>query len=227
MQTHTHAHIEHETIEDMRAPERFRRGMRTLRQLRENPGDTNLALDAAVLLNGGRLPELVTAFEAEAEGRELLRTRPAIDVDHVDLDALAALPEGTLGRSYVEFLRARGLTPEVFVPPRQVRDERTRYLAQRLRQTHDLWHVLTGYDTDVFGEVELQAFMFGQLRLPFSFLVSMFGTLKEGPFSRERLGRVWAAYRRGRRAQPLAWRMWERHFATPLLQLKAAFGLAA
>jgi ubiquinone biosynthesis protein COQ4 len=219
--------IDSETIEDMPAAVRFGRGLRTLRQLKRNPGDTELALDAAVLLNGGQLPRLVAAFEAHAEGRELLRARPAIDTDHVDLDALAALPEGTLGRQYVEFLRARGLTPEVFTPPRQVRDERTRYLAQRIRQTHDLWHVLTGYDTDVFGEVELQAFTFAQLRLPFSFLVAIFGLIKEQRYSRAGLARVWAAYRRGKRAQPLAWRMWERQFATPLPQLRAALGLAA
>jgi ubiquinone biosynthesis protein COQ4 len=221
----TNASIDSETIEDMPAAVRFTRGFRTLKRLRQNPGDTELALDAAVLLNGGQLPRVVAAFEANAEGRELLRTRPAIDTDHVDLDALAALPEGTLGRSYVEFLRARGLTPEIFTPPRQVRDERVRYLAQRIRQTHDLWHVLTGYDTNVFGEVELQAFTFAQLRLPFSFLVAVFGLFKQQPFSPAAIARVWAAYRRGRRAQPLAWRMWERQFATPLPQLRASLGL--
>jgi ubiquinone biosynthesis protein COQ4 len=221
------ASTDFETIEDMPAAVRFGRGLRTLGQLKRNPGDTQLALDAAVLLNGGQLPRLVAEFEASAEGLELLRTRPAIDVAHVDLDALATLPEGTLGRTYVEFLRARGLTPEVFTPPRQVRDERVRYLAQRIRQTHDLWHVMTGYDTNVFGEVELQAFTFAQLRLPFSFLVVLFGMFKEHPFSPAALRRVWAAYRRGRRAQPLAWRMWERQFATPLVQLRAALDLAS
>jgi ubiquinone biosynthesis protein COQ4 len=86
---------------------------------------------------------------------------------------------------------------------------------------------LTGYDTDVFGEVELQAFTFAQLRLPFSLLVAIFGLLKEQRYSPAGLARVWAAYRRGKRAQPLAWRMWERQFATPLPQLRAALGLAA
>ena len=216
---------EADIIEDMPARVRFRKGLRTLGALRRNPGDTELALDAAVLLNGGRLAELVGVFERQPEGRELLQRRPALDVDHIDLDALAALPEGTLGRSYVEFMRARGLTPEVFVPPKHVRDERTRYLSQRLRQTHDLWHVLTGYDTDVFGEVELQAFMFGQLRTPFSLLVAVLGLRKAKPLTPAIPFKVWKAYQRGRRAAPLAWRIWERDFATPVVQLRSALRL--
>ena len=46
------------------------------------------------------------------------------------------------------------LHPAGAVPP----DPRAAYLAQRMRQTHDIWHVLTGYATDVAGEVQLQAF---------------------------------------------------------------------
>jgi ubiquinone biosynthesis protein Coq4 len=75
--------------------------------------------------------------------------------------------------------------------------------------------------------VELQAFTFAQLRLPFSFLVAFFGLLKEKGLAPAGLARVWAAYRRGKRAQPLAWRMWERQFATDLPQLRAALDLVA
>jgi ubiquinone biosynthesis protein COQ4 len=128
----------------------------------------------------------------------------------------AKLREGTLGRTYSEFLRSRNLTPEVFAAPREVRDEAARYVAQRIRQTHDLWHVLTGYDTDVLGEAELQAFTYAQLRTPFSLLVALFGASNANLLS----PRVWAAYRRGKRAAPLVWRAWERHFATPLPELR-------
>jgi ubiquinone biosynthesis protein COQ4 len=207
-------------IDDQPRVVRWLNGVRALALLRRNPDDTELALKAAVLLNAGRLPRLIAAFEAHPEGRELLRTRPAIDGEHVDLEALANLPEGTLGRAYGEFLRSRNLTPEVFAAPREVRNEDARYMAQRVRQTHDLWHVVTGYDTHVLGEVELQAFTFAQLGTPFSLLVALFGVSKANALSPRIAARVWAAYRRGRRAEPLVWRAWERHFAKPLCEVR-------
>jgi ubiquinone biosynthesis protein COQ4 len=207
-------------IEDQPALLRMGRGLRALQRLRRNPGDTEQALKAAVLLNVGCFPRIVTEFEAQAEGRELLRARPAIDCEHVDLAALGRLPEGTLGQAYSAFLMSRNLTPEVFVPPREVRDENVRYLSQRMRQTHDLWHVLTGYDTDVIGEIELQAFMYAQLGTPFSLAVALFGLGRAQPRSLALPLRVWAAYTRGKRAEPLAWRFWERHFGTQVADLR-------
>jgi ubiquinone biosynthesis protein COQ4 len=207
-------------VEDQTSLQRFLAGLGALRRLRAHPGDTELALSAAVLLNAGQFPRILCEFEAEPEGRELLRTRPAIDCHSIDLAQLAQLPEGTLGQAYAAFLTSRNLTPEVFVPPREVRDERARYLAQRLRQTHDLWHVLTGYDTDVIGEMELQAFMYAQLGTPFSLLVALLGMGRARPRSLALPGRVVAAYTRGKRAAPLAFRLWERHFTTPVTELR-------
>jgi len=207
-------------IDDQPALQRFRAGLRALRRLRENPGDTEQALAAAVLLNAGRFPEILAGFEEAAEGREVLRARPAIDCEQIDLAALSKLPEGTLGQAYSAFLTSRNLTPEVFVAPRDVRDENVRYLSQRMRQTHDLWHVLTGYDTDVLGEIELQAFMYAQLGTPFSLLVAVLGMSRARPRTIALPRRVWAAFMRGKHAEQLVWRFWERHFTTPVADLR-------
>jgi len=122
-------------------------------------------------------------------------------------------------------MRARGLTPEVFIAPRQVHDERIRYVAQRLRQTHDLWHVVTGYDTSVLGEIELQAFMFAQVRMPFSLLVGSLGVFRS-PRPVQTARRVVVAYRRGRRANALCMHGWERELSRPLEEVRAEIGLA-
>ena len=36
------------------------------------------------------------------------------------------------------------------------------YVQQRTEETHDLWHVLTGYGRDTFGEACLLAFSYAQ-----------------------------------------------------------------
>jgi ubiquinone biosynthesis protein Coq4 len=59
------------------------------------------------------------------------------------LEELRAYPEESLGRAIAELLDARGLP---FLP---------KY------ETHDAIHVLLGYDTTARGELELQAFMWG------------------------------------------------------------------
>lgn len=111
------------------------------------------------------------------------------------------------------------------MPLRELHDERMRYVAQRLRQTHDLWHVLTGYDTDVVGEVELQAFSYGQLRTPFALLVGTLGVLRAHSRRKQAAARVWNAYWRGRLSKQLSWRVWEREFAKPLSEVRLGLGL--
>lgn len=212
-------------FDDMPTWPRIGKGLRALRRLRDNPDDTELALRAALLLNTGALARTLVKFESSEEGREVLATRPALDHQHVDLDALEALPSHTLGHAYATFLKSRGLTLEVFVPPREIRDERKRYVGQRLRQTHDLGHVMTGYNTDVAGEIELQAFTFGQLRTPFAFFVALGGVLKSPIERRDIVARVIRAYRRGRNAEQLCYRAWEKRFERPLADVRAELGL--
>ncbi len=65
----------------------------------------------------------------------------------VELPHLQSLPPGTLGRALADFLNQNDLKPFTTGP--------------RRKQLHDSIHVLTGYDTDPIGEVEVQAFLLG------------------------------------------------------------------
>ena len=40
------------------------------------------------------------------------------------------------------------------------------YIMLRLRQSHDIWHVVTGFGTDKVGEIALKAFEVAQARRP-------------------------------------------------------------
>lgn len=94
-------------------------------------------------------PELVSAFEK--------RTR----VGAIDVHALAAYPEGTLARAYGEHMLKNKLDPSAIpsLPSSTPRE----FLQAHLYETHDIWHVATGFDTDVAGELGLQAFYWAQL----------------------------------------------------------------
>jgi len=206
---------------------RWQRALQALGRVVADPEATDQVLVFSTYANAGTMHRRLHRFFEDPAGRRLFREQRAIDSHTVDLDALAALPAGSLGHAYAHFLRSRGFSPDVFDgPPADVRDPRAAYVMQRMRQTHDLWHVVTGHDTDPAGEIALQAFMFGQVRAPSTLILSMVGTLKG---LREKPGLpldVVAAFRAGRAAKPLVAFPWEDHWATPVSELRTMLGLA-
>lgn len=90
--------------------------------------------------------------------REQDMPRVAIDARRrlvVDVDQLHALPLHTLGRSFVDFLTDNGLDPRA-IPTLPATDD-GEYVSAHIYETHDLWHVVTGFRTDIAGELGLQA----------------------------------------------------------------------
>ena len=77
-----------------------------------------------------------------------------------DLDELGKLPADSLGGAYARHMKANELRADYYreTTPRT----RMQFLRQRMRQTHDVWHVLTGWGTDEFEEVGIQGFTAGQ-----------------------------------------------------------------
>lgn len=87
-----------------------------------------------------------------------LESRPALGT--IDAKALAQLPEGTLGHAFADFLNRKGFKVGDIQVQNQSEMSGTveEYVAKYFYDTHDLFHVVTGFDTDVAGEMGLQAF---------------------------------------------------------------------
>jgi ubiquinone biosynthesis protein COQ4 len=206
---------------------RLRRAAGALVALSRDKGRLDQVLVFAMAVNMPVLAKRIERLGSDAEGARLFDERPRIDRRSVDFAALERLPDGTLGREYARFLTDNGISPEPFEVLPDVGDERAAYAILRLRQTHDLWHVLTGYTPDVSGEVLLQAFTFAQLGLPSAFLLCALGTLRYLLFRRGHFPRLVRAYRRGKAARFLATFRWEEHWATPVAELRTALACPA
>lgn len=182
-------------------------------------------LDQVLLLSHlVNMPTLMREAErvaATPEGRALFASQPRISRATVDFDALARLPDGTLGREYVRFLDKNKISPDTFDGMPEVADPKVAYLMLRFRQTHDLWHVLTGYQADVRGEVLLQAFMFPQTRAPSNALIAIFGSLRHGWRWPRHLQALRDAVERGAKGELLVAFPWEEHWETPVSELRA------
>lgn len=194
------------------------------RRLLADPDQTREVFVLAIALNAKKLPELLARFVGDDRGLELLLQDANIDGKSVDFSALRALGAHTLGGAYARFLDDNGLDPDLFQAPPGL-PRAAAYLAKRLRQSHDLWHVLTGHAPDVAGEVALQAFTFAQTRMPSAALIAIAGVLRWSIVRPSLVLEAWRAYRRGARAAFLAPVRWEQHWERPLVEVRRELGL--
>ena len=144
-----------------------------------------------------------------------------------NIPQLLLCPPGSLGHAYATYISSAGFDP-AFYRPMQVEDD-TSYLLLRLRQTHDIWHVVTGFSTDVPGELGLKAFELAQTRRTMAGILITGGFLKcllQTPAVLDRLlDRISTGYRIGTKAKPLLAQKWEQHWDKPLAEWRTELNL--
>jgi ubiquinone biosynthesis protein COQ4 len=172
---------------------------------------------------------LLARLRADPAGRRILAERPELSSAQVDYDALRRSPATTLGGAYARHLHDNGITADYqAAATRHVDDDDMAYLMRRFRQTHDVWHALLGLGIAGHEEVVIHAFSWGQLRLPVSAMVVLFGSVKHLVLER-RWGALrhslGEAYQVGRDAAPLLAVCWEDLWDTPIDDVRARHGV--
>jgi ubiquinone biosynthesis protein COQ4 len=204
----------------------FRFGTTFVRLVRD-PNRVDLVFKLADGLD--RDPAAVASILAHPNVGPVLarRARPP----RVDLAALRALPEGSLGRAFAAFLDARGFDPAGLYHSGDVDPNASDFtlFKAHMERTHDIWHTVTGFDTDIAGELGLQAFGLAQAGTGLSYIILAAGMLGTLFFDRDdgerRMDAVVRGWQLGKRARPLFGADWEAMFAWPLDQVRAHFDL--
>lgn len=146
-------------------------------------------------------------------------------MDGYDIQKLNELPDGTLAKSYANHMISQNLQPNFYKNIPVVND--STYIMMRMRETHDLWHILTGFNTTVPGELGLQAFMFAQLHTPFAPIVicgrSLVSVFKKPDEVVEVFENVSKGWQMGRKAKPIFGLDWEKNWAKPVNQLREEY----
>ena len=152
-------------IHPARKPPRFRpfKAMAHMNRLLADKEDTEQVFHIIDALNGRSLLRDLKAFAATPEGARLIAARDTLPAMLDDHDALRAYPAGSVADHYVRFMEREGLTAQGLVDEsekygRPKYDDVVEWYGNRLRDTHDLFHVLTGYGRDGLGEAALLAF---------------------------------------------------------------------
>lgn len=79
----------------------------------------------------------------------------------ISIEELSAQPDGSLGAILAGDFQAQGLNPNLVDPlPGDTDGE---WLMAHTYETHDFWHVITGFNQDLQGEVGLGGFYAGQM----------------------------------------------------------------
>jgi ubiquinone biosynthesis protein COQ4 len=145
-----------------------------------------------------------------------------------DLNALLQLPSDSLGFAYASHMRAANLNPQ-FYPAVKVQDDTT-YLALRMRQTHDIWHTVTGFGTDPIGEIGLQAFQLAQNRSPLAVMLIAGITLNLIKMNGDLTPLVQVlqqGYNLGDQAKPFIAQKWEEAWEKPLAEWRSALNITS
>lgn len=192
----------------------WRRAWRAMRRLLASPEETEQAFETIAALSGRDFERLFQRFAADPDGRALYLARPSLLATVSDRAALRALPAGSFGREYAAFMDAAGLDAQGLVEAEQKSEAATRldgldsdreWFGDRLRDMHDLWHVLTGYGRDEAGEAANLAFSFAHT--PFrGIALILFGIAVNRPPEGMRRG-AWLRYlfRAWKRGRSAAW----------------------
>ncbi len=211
----------------------WRRAGRALRELVREPERTDRVFELIQALGGDSGERNYQSFLRHPEGRALLEERPSLYRALCDLDQLAALPDGSLGRAYADFMRAGGLEAQGLVDaaekvrdPEDDVDRERRWYFDRMRDMHDLWHVLTGYGRDLAGEAANLAFSYGQVRTR-GIGAIVLSAAWLGPKSLDLHWQryLFRAWRRGRRAVPLSRVRYEALLDQPLADVRRRLGI--
>jgi ubiquinone biosynthesis protein COQ4 len=197
-------------------------------RLLKDKDDTEAVFVIMRALSGKALPKGYARLMRTAEGGQIAYDRVELQPLLDDHEALRTLPEGSVGRAYLDFVQARSFSADGLADESRKGDYNeidarhpVAWYARRLRDIHDLWHVLTGYSTDALGEVCIVAFSYAQTRSSGFALIALAGgrelarALPGQPVRKA----VWQAWQAGRKA---AWLPGEDYLSLLAEPLEAA-----
>lgn len=205
--------------------------MRALKELIDDPEKTEKVFEVIQAVSGDSLERTFERFRKTPTGQAILRDRRSILTTLQDRESLKAMAPGSLGRAYLNFVETEEITADGLVEASDredlIVDPDLRLFGDRLRDQHDLWHVVTGYGRDTFGEDCLLFFTYAQTKNRGLGLIALIGAFK---IARE-LGSgvykaAWRAHRAGKRAAWLPQQDWERLLHKPLEEVRQELGIS-
>lgn len=140
-----------------------------------------------------------------------------------NLNQLLTYPQDSLGYCYATAMKKMGFDPNLHAGMTAESD--ADYVELRLSQTHDLWHIVTGFDTSPIGEIGLQAFHLSQFPYPLATMLVANSLMSSTLIAPEELPKLLEAiaqgFNMGKTAKSLFAQKWEEDWEKPLSEWRA------
>jgi ubiquinone biosynthesis protein Coq4 len=197
-----------------------------LAKISKNPNATDAVWGVVRALRGLHLlQDEHDWLTQQSENRETFSKRKMLQ--KYDLHSMRQLPANSLGRLYADHMFDNNLQPD-FYEEIEVKTD-SDYIVMRMRETHDFWHVMTGFDTSVEGEIGVQAFMMAQIRSPLSPLLIggqlVINAIKDPQRARKIMSAAAQGWQKGLNAKSIFSVDWENHFSTPITNLRTDYNI--
>jgi ubiquinone biosynthesis protein COQ4 len=212
----------------------WRTAFDAIRKLMANGDDTTQVFRIMRALNVGNSPMNYARLIATEQGGRLAYERTELAQRLTDKAFVAQFAPGTVGAAYRDFLESTGYSADGLAEVSKINREEDMahpyaWFGRRVRDTHDIWHVLTGYKADEsMGEACLVAFSYAQVGgLGWAFIAGA-ASLKSLKVTGNRLfaKAVWEGYRHGRKAKWISGENYEQLLAEPIDAARARLGIA-
>lgn len=211
----------------------WRTAFDAIRKLMANGDDTTQVFRIMRALNVGNGPRNYARLIATVEGGRIASEQVELAERFSDRAFVRQFAPGTVGAAYRAFLETTGYSADGLVQVSKIdSDDQVAHpyawFGRRVRDTHDIWHVLTGYKADEsLGEACLVAFSYAQVGgLGWAFIGGA-AALKSLSVTRNTLfaRAVWEGYRNGRRARWISGEDYLALLAEPIESARARLGI--
>jgi len=224
-----------QTIPALSATRRDWRGaFSALRRLLADANDTEQVFRIMRALNVGTVKAGYERLLRTRQGGQLAYQRVELAELFADPAFIGSFAPGTVGAAYAAFLDGTGYSAAGLADISRIddpnRDAQHPYAwyGRRMRDSHDIWHVLTGYKADEpLGEACLVAFSYAQTHGLGWAVIAIGAALKawRTPGGKPAMRAIWEGYRRGRQAAWLPAEDYQRLLAEPLETARARLNL--
>ncbi|HEY1749844.1 MAG TPA: Coq4 family protein [Caulobacteraceae bacterium] len=182
--------------------------LKALRRLLADKEDTGQVFEIMRALNGNATVKSYHRLLHTPGGGRLAYEHVELAPKLMDDAWLDAFAPGTVGAAYRDFIRSENLSAEGLAEISRQKQAQVEvahpyaWFGRRMRDSHDIWHVLTGYHRDGLGEACLVAFSFAQTRALGWALIGLGAGLRSlrdrsQPYTKA----IWQGYRRGKAAK--------------------------
>ncbi len=132
------------------------RAVRSFQALMKDKEDTSLVFRIFESLPSSSFMDRVRDLSLSEHGAFLRASEPSLPDILDDHAALRRTPKGSLAHAYCDFMESEGLSAAGLVAEaerlgRPKYPDLVQWFMERSRDTHDLFHVLTGYGRDSLG----------------------------------------------------------------------------